>query len=392
MTKLRVLLISPVRNVDVYCGDVIYTETLLENPPDNVEYIDYVSALQNKEVFERMRLRFLASNFRHRKNWFFIDLIPALLIFFINFFRRKKLLIANPWKCLEIEGKFDLVHVHVFPVKLTGKVPPVVISNAVRAGDFLKNVNHFSKMRVLAMETIEKVLCWIFNIQETSLCFDKASKIILFSQFLKEDYIRIGANKDKLRVVPIGLKAGIKTITNLKSHINIGFIAKDFPNKGGEYLLSAYKELYKTKANLKLTIVGCEPTLTSEEQRAYNIDWIPFIPRDELMTKVFPDFDIFAYPTLADGLPLVVLEALSMGIPTLVSDILALPEMVGFGQAGEVTIARNKDSIKEKLDKMTEPDYLKDKTSAASEFFAKTYHIDAVRANLLAVYKECLLP
>src|SRR4051794_9315851 len=52
LTAMRVLLLSPVRGVDPSSGDVVYTETLLENPPAGVVYETYTEALERGTLTE----------------------------------------------------------------------------------------------------------------------------------------------------------------------------------------------------------------------------------------------------------------------------------------------------------------------------------------------------
>jgi len=175
------------------------------------------------------------------------------------------------------------------------------------------------------------------------------------------------------------------------STITIGFIAKDFVSKGGKYLLEAYKKTRETHKNIKLIIIGCSSTISIKEQEIYDIQWIDNVPRAELMEQFFPKFDIFAYPTLADGLPLVIIEALSFGIPVLTSNLLAMPEMVGYGIAGEVTKKENVKSIVEKLSLMLKEGYLEQKRNDVRKHFQKTYDIKITTEKLGELYKECLI-
>ncbi|MDD5455799.1 MAG: glycosyltransferase family 4 protein [Candidatus Margulisbacteria bacterium] len=392
MSAYKILLISPVRDVDIYCGDIVYTESILNRPPEDIEYTDYVTALKNEDIVERKRLRFLWKNMKYSKFWIFQDFFPALIITIINIFRRKQWLFANPWKYFHIRNHFDLVHVHVFPVNLSGKVPPVVISNALTAGQFLETFHNYPAWRITVMEFMEKGLCKIFNIIETSVCYKKVKKIILFSEVLKNEYLKKGADPDKIRVIPIGLPSyPVNYKIKDPSQIIIGFIAKDFYAKGGWYLLQAYKKLYPEKKNLQLFIIGCEQLFNKKELEPYRIEWLNFVPREKLLKDYFSKFDIFAYPTVADGFPLVVLEALSMSIPVLTSDLLAMPEMIGYGEAGEISEARNIESIYKKLNLMTDMSYLEHKKAAALKFFKNKYHIYNTNLLLGRLYKECIL-
>ena len=141
------------------------------------------------QIIERKRLGLLLQIWRYNKLWFFQDILPALLIFLLNIFRRAGLLIANPWHFYEIVADFDLVHCHVFPVSLSGsRVPPLIVSNATTAGLFLKGVNKLSALRIWLMECAEIILCRLFGVTEPSLFLTKAAKVIVFSDFMKLVY------------------------------------------------------------------------------------------------------------------------------------------------------------------------------------------------------------
>lgn len=391
--KIKVLLISPIRNHDIFCGDVIYTESLLNNPPDNVEYIDYISALNNGDIFERKRLRYLPKIFKKNILWFLEDIIPALCIFLINLFRKKNWLVAVPWKYFHIITPFDLIHIHVFNTNLSGHTAPIIISNACRADIYLKNILHYSDTRIKSIEHIEKHLCAIFNILDTSVRYQKAAHMIAFSETLKKSYLQDGCPENKISVIPIGIQNNNNTMASSnppKDHVLIGFIAKDFIGKGGPFLLEAYKKIHAKYPDTKLIIIGSKPAISQKTCLQYNIEWINFIERTQLLEQYFCKLDIFAYPSLFDGFPLVVLEALSFGIPLLLSDFYALPEMIGNGSAGEISKAGNIQSIAEKLEIMLQKNYLQNKTKAALELFNTHYRIDIVRNKLETLYHKIL--
>src|SRR5947208_369456 len=53
------------------------------------------------------------------------------------------------------------------------------------------------------------------------------------------------------------------------------------------------------------------------------------VPREKLLREIGPRFDVFVYPSNMDGLPYVLLEMMSLGVPAVVSNYGALPEIVG---------------------------------------------------------------
>jgi glycosyltransferase involved in cell wall biosynthesis len=51
---------------------------------------------------------------------------------------------------------------------------------------------------------------------------------------------------------------------------------------------------------------------------------------------VYPEADVFLYPTRADCAPLVVMEALAHGVPVVAPRVFALPELVRDGSTGRL--------------------------------------------------------
>jgi hypothetical protein len=49
---LNVLLMSPLAGLDPICGDIIYTEQLLQNPPAGVKYQTYAEAMEQGNLVE----------------------------------------------------------------------------------------------------------------------------------------------------------------------------------------------------------------------------------------------------------------------------------------------------------------------------------------------------
>jgi glycosyltransferase involved in cell wall biosynthesis len=146
--------------------------------------------------------------------------------------------------------------------------------------------------------------------------------------------------EDEVDIVPISIPARPLALRRDVPHV-IGFIAKDFEAKGGHTLLAAYRLVRKVRPDIQLVVAGCSPFVDIEISQRENIIWLGYIERDRLLAEVLPTFDIFAYPTQIDGQPLVVLEALAAGIPVIVSDYQALPEMVDYGKAGLVSPVGN---------------------------------------------------
>ena len=170
----------------------------------------------------------------------------------------------------------------------------------------------------------------------------------------------------------------------------IGFIAGDFDAKGGPTVLRAFEHVRNERPDVELTIIGSPPRAPSTELRARGIAWYPHLSRRELLDEHVPSFDVFAYPTEFDGLPLTVLEVMAHGIPIATSDYQPMPEVVGYGRAGSVTRQRDSDALARALLFLLEPANNARARHQAAEWFDGHYTPDVALSKLAKAYDAAM--
>jgi glycosyltransferase involved in cell wall biosynthesis len=117
----------------------------------------------------------------------------------------------------------------------------------------------------------------------------------------------------------------------------LAFVGRHFSNKGIQDLAEAMRILAGTsyKDRVRLDLVGDGPLL-AELKAAYSSPTVTFHGRqgDDFLNKVLEEADLFVFPTLFEGMPTVVMEAMSYGTPIAVTDTGAtldlLDDQVGF--------------------------------------------------------------
>ncbi len=118
----------------------------------------------------------------------------------------------------------------------------------------------------------------------------------------------------------------------------LGSVGSFEPRKGQVVLLEAVAEIRRTLPNVHLMLVGDGPdeellrTKVEEMSLGENVTFFPFTSEP---AHVFEMIDILVLSSLyKEGLPNVILEAMSMGIPVIASRMAGVPEVVIDGRTG----------------------------------------------------------
>jgi len=104
--------------------------------------------------------------------------------------------------------------------------------------------------------------------------------------------------------------------------------------KGHITLMKATKEVLKRGYNIDVWFIGDGPLRMEFEKTATNLgiaDHVRFLgrlPNGEAVREKIKESDLFVFPTRAEGLPRVILEAMAEGIPAISSPVCGIPEIL----------------------------------------------------------------
>lgn len=114
------------------------------------------------------------------------------------------------------------------------------------------------------------------------------------------------------------------------------FIGTQFEIKGGPALLRAFREVGKNCPKVRLDLITHLPEQFEEMARdtpGVRVHAANFT-REEIASRFLSQADVLIHPTYMDSFGMVVLEAMSFGLPIIATDMYAIPEMVEDGQNG----------------------------------------------------------
>ncbi|MEP7262896.1 MAG: glycosyltransferase family 4 protein [Bacteroidota bacterium] len=140
------------------------------------------------------------------------------------------------------------------------------------------------------------------------------------------------AGKEKVVVLPNAVTIDKFPDRNYSGeHMNLLFVGRFAGNKGIHILMKAVEDLNKEGylKRLHFQLAGKGP-LYEEYIKKYNFPNVTFhgFTSDEKLKELYLENDAFVFPTLYEGMPTVVLEAMAAGMPVIVSDTGATAELV----------------------------------------------------------------
>lgn len=237
----------------------------------------------------------------------------------------------------------------------------------------------------------------------------RAAGILAISRFAWNFYRAMGVARE--RIYPFGYFRHNGQSQNSLSHpthngrIEIIFIGQIVRRKGVDLLIQAMIPLFKQHPNLFLNIVGAgeiETTLQSEVETLELGERIVFegvIVAAEVQARL-ASADLLVLPSRWDGWGLVVNEALSAGVPVIVSDRCGAADLIDHGVNGYVFHSEDVNELRECvsnfLDAKTDRLYLRANASEmghkVSTEAAVPYFIACLKHNMGLVQKKPIPP
>jgi glycosyltransferase involved in cell wall biosynthesis len=270
-------------------------ESIVKYPPKNIHFINAPS------VKEFERLSVYRPTYMKIKN------------FILNFIYKLKV----PRMFFLVTSKqYDIIHSSRGVLILNRK--PWVI-------DF----EHIGSFGTFTSERVKKVSLKLLS---SNFC----KKILPHCEAAQKSFLNAwkvdGFIKDKFEVLYPAIEAR-KIVKKKKDKITIGFIATRgaFYEKGGREVVEAFRILSKKFDKLELVMKVSPPLeIVKRIKNMENVIFIEkhFSSREELFKNFYEKLDIFVLPTYVDSFGYSILEAMSVGLPIVATNIFAIPEIV----------------------------------------------------------------
>lgn len=225
-----------------------------------------------------------------------------------------------------------------------------------------------------------------------------AEKIILLNDPLIERTRALGISDSKTVVIPNGID--LKCLSDHESSASrsefkksdapfvVGFVGRLYPIKGISYLCAAIRKVVKKNRAIRFIFVGEGPLRTEVLQLAKEFPQnVSFLGYRKDANKIIAFFDILALPSISEGLPTVLIEALASGVPALASNIPENAAIIQDGVTGVLVPPKNSEAIANSILQLSTMNLSTMKQNCVN-LARRHYSIDVTTNKVMKVYHD----
>ena len=295
--------------------------------------------------------------------------------------------------------RFDIVHAHVHyhlcsTVTVLSNVfknrPLVLTSHGVELG-------YHGWKRAFEL-VFNKTLGW-WTLRSTD-------RVIALTPTLADMVERLGARRERTVVIPGWIEpvstgsrvdaAGFRTAFGLAGRKVVLFAGRLLPAKGLSYLIEAagqsqVRPIVAIIGEEAPGYAGCKESLVRQVKRLGLEEQVLFLGRfaREDLEAAYEAADLFVLPSLGEGLPVAVLEAMAHGKCVLATDVVGNRDVIRDGVNGALVKVRDPAGLAQKIDVLLGDDELRARLGAqARRDVEQNYTPGVVLGRILDVYKE----
>ncbi len=233
-------------------------------------------------------------------------------------------------------------------------------------------------------------------------------KIIAVSESLRQYLIAAGLPPKKVVTVHNAVDSRIfasgvsfhnyktlKTRLGIGSHQHIvSVIGRLTSQKGHRYFLESAKRILEVLPETRFLVVGDGPLREELERLSLSLgiaQAVRFLGYRQDIATLMSMSDVIAMPSLREGLPYVLLEALALARPVVGTQVGGIPEVIKHGETGFLVPPKDSESLTEAIIQV-----LKNSEEAARlgergrELISQEFNVETMVRKIAAVYAEVL--
>ncbi len=241
---------------------------------------------------------------------------------------------------------------------------------------------------------------WIYALLRPAIrgIWRNAAMVVACSDGLRNLALKT-APEASISVIPDGLdldRFSPVTRAVCPARVRVLTIGRLIPRKGFQLLIQALSQVVaRTSVDFEIELVGDGPygkilrKLAKDLKVSQMIRFTGSVSYSELPKK-YCEADIFALCSLAEGMPLVVLEAMGTGLPIVASKVQGVEDLVKSGVNGSLFLPGDVDGLAECLVQLINDGGDRIRMGAASIELVQKYDWRKIAQSYLSIYQEIL--
>jgi len=191
-------------------------------------------------------------------------------------------------------------------------------------------------------------------------------------------------------------KSGLKEVTGFRESPIVIFSGRFIERKGISYLLHAWKTLQCDFPKARLVLLGDGPLLLGMKRLSRKLDIensVQFEGHIPMVKNFLQASDIFVLPSLQEGMPNALLEAMACGLPPVATRIGGVEDIIIEGENGILVKPGDAADLAAGLRKfLADHDLLETIASKAQQTIRDHYTLESIVPRYLSLYKSLLTP
>jgi glycosyltransferase involved in cell wall biosynthesis len=161
--------------------------------------------------------------------------------------------------------------------------------------------------------------------------------------------------------------------------------------KGIHYLVDAFTALAAHSPEIHLTIAGC--VIPGKQVKAHfpaeirdRISVLPFLGRDA-MPQLYASHDIFVFPSLVEGMPLTLLEAMAAAMPVVTTNTCGMADLIENERNGLLVPAADATALSAAIGRLRNDSNLRRNLGLCAQGCARRFTWDLIARRLEQVFR-----
>jgi glycosyltransferase involved in cell wall biosynthesis len=243
-----------------------------------------------------------------------------------------------------------------------------------------------------------KIYCFL-----DSLWIRFFDRIVAVSNEVKEGMLKYKIPGEKIRVIDNGISLErfeknaetrkMKTLLGFEEKTRvIGTVGSLVIEKGHIYLLEAARQILDVVKDLKFLIIGGGPLRKALEEKSEELGIkkdVIFMGQRKDIPELLTAMDIFVLPSIKEGLPVALLEAMAAKRPIVATRVGAIPRVIGNKDIGILIEPKNINELRDAIMNLINDPRRRD--LLAREGFSRVcmdFSSDEMGKHYLKLYKE----